>query len=119
MRADWLRSFFTVHRRRIVRLQRHGFAVQEVAVIHPYLLHHDAVAGALAVDHNGGVAAVVITLGYVGWVAGTRLRILQQDVVVQMAVLVVLGQVLDDGVPGFYHVCTMLVVEFVRVIRAI
>ena len=74
--------------------------MQEVAVIHPYLLHHDAVAVSLAVDHNGGVAAVVITLGYVGWESGVISRILQQDVVVQMAVLVVLGQVLDDGVPG-------------------
>ena len=98
--------------------------MQEVAVIHPYLLHHDAVVVAWAVDHNGGVAAVVITLGYVGWESGVAvLRILQQDVVVQMAVLVVLGQVLDDGVPGFYFarsaVFFMLVVEVVRVIRAI
>ena len=71
--------------------------MQVVAAVHPDLLHHDALAFAFAVGHNGGVAAVRIVFGLV---VGAVAPIFHEDVGVQVAVLVVLGQTLDDGVPA-------------------
>ena len=92
----------TVHIR-LIRLERHRFAVQEVAVVNPDLLHHDPRAPTGRVGDDAGVVArcrvVRVLVG--GEISNTRVVIfrLHHDILVLMAAFVILGQVLEDGVP--------------------
>ena len=71
-----------------------------IAVVQPFLAHHDAVALAGGVDDNGGIiAGCIISFGGVGREIGIILAVLEQNVFIQRAALVILRQALNDGVP--------------------
>ena len=85
-----------------IHAKGHGLAVLRIAVVQPFLAHHDAVALAGRVDDNGGIiAGCIIALGGVGREIGIILAVLEQDVFIQRAALVILRQALNDGVPVF------------------
>ena len=89
---------------RIVHPHRHRLPVEGVAVVDPVLLDHQdhLLAGAVGDDAGvvprGGVVASLVTGGEAAF--PTLGSGLQDEVVVQVAGLVVQGQVLDDGVPS-------------------
>ena len=81
------------------RLDRHVTPVGHIAVVDPVLAHQNLTAAAGAIGYRGVVVTIFVPDRFVFRNTITCSYLLQQDVLVCPAVLVVLGQITDYGIP--------------------